>query len=120
MMAGIMCLATSTMKADDKCSDDPMFDLLLPLISIVATGVMFVADETHRQQAQRLYFFTLVLVLICTAITVVGCDGCWLIHTTTLGMMVIAAFLVPNAQPQSVHAVRFAGSTSDPNPESNI
>ncbi|MEM9826071.1 MAG: hypothetical protein AAF958_05755 [Planctomycetota bacterium] len=67
------------------------------MISCLATGAVFVSGPGYRQSAQRFYFLVLLLVMGFTAVTVMGCRECWLIHTTTLGIMVVAAFCVPTA-----------------------
>ena len=46
--------------------------------------------------AERQFFVVLVVITAVTLRTVIACHEIWLIHTTTLGSLIVSALVIPS------------------------
>jgi hypothetical protein len=70
----------------------------LPLIgSISLMLAKFSVGDTARV-AERHFFAILVVITGVTLRTVIICDQTWLLHTTTLGMLIVGALVIPSQE----------------------
>ncbi len=69
--------------------------LLLPLIGSIALLVAKLSIGEAARMAERHFLVALVVITIVTLRTVIACDETWLVHTTTLALMIIGAFVIP-------------------------
>ncbi len=80
---------------------EPMIDavvflssLLVPMLAIWAVAALYTQGaENNCYATEILYFGTLLLVSFVTLRTVATNDCCWLIHTATLGIMIVAGVM---------------------------
>lgn len=94
--------------------------ILIPFAGGVA---LLLAKLTHGEMARKAeknFFAFLVVMTLITIRTVVLCEEVWLIHTTTLAMMIVGALAIPGhdavSQDTSTHRdaafpSHYAGST---------
>jgi lysylphosphatidylglycerol synthetase-like protein (DUF2156 family) len=65
----------------------------------VAAGIALLLAKLTRgemaRKAEKNFFAFLVVMTLITIRTVVKCDEAWLIHTTTLAIMIIGALAIP-------------------------
>ena len=69
--------------------------IILPLIGAIA---LFFAKFSHGEAArwaERQFFTVLVVITLVTLRTVITCDDAWLVHTATLGTMIVGALALP-------------------------
>lgn len=72
--------------------------IILPLLGCIA---LFFAKFRHGEAArwaERQFMGVLVVMSLVTLRTVIECHDVWLIHTTSLGTLVIAALMVPSQE----------------------
>jgi hypothetical protein len=69
--------------------------IMLPFIGCVALMVAKFADGEAAPWAERQFFAVLLVVTLVTLRTVITCDEVWLVHTATLGSMVVGALVIP-------------------------
>lgn len=70
----------------------------LPVIGSIALASSKLTVGVSAQAAQRWFLGVLVAVTLVTCRTVISCDPCWLLHTTTLAMMVVGSMVLPDRQ----------------------
>ena len=70
--------------------------LLLPLIGSIALLAAKLSVGEAARMAERHFMVALVVITAITLRTVILCDEAWLIHTTTLALMIIGALSIPN------------------------
>ena len=70
----------------------PLLGGVLLLMSKLTSG-----DAARR--AERRFLAALVLMTIVTVRTVIRCDEIWLVHTTTLSLLIVGALLIPTQDP---------------------
>ena len=70
--------------------------LLVPLIGGIAllTAKLSVGEAARR--AERNFFAVLIVITAITLRTVITCDEIWLVHTTTLALMIIGSLVIPS------------------------
>jgi hypothetical protein len=69
------------------------------LIPMAAGIALMLAKLTHGEMARKAeknFFAFLVIMTLITLRTVVLCDEVWLIHTTTLAIMIVGALAIPS------------------------
>lgn len=68
--------------------------ILVPLLACWAVASLYsLKSGTSCNITECAFFLSLLLIAGFTVRTVVADDGCWLIHTTSLGAMIIAGVL---------------------------
>ena len=74
------------------------YTFMLPVIAVVATAFLVLAD-TQRSLAETTFMAALVFVIVAATVTVIRCDDCWLVHTSTVGLMVVGGLVAPPSAP---------------------
>jgi hypothetical protein len=73
------------------------------IVPILAVGSLWVArlseDPTLRTIAERCFYTAMILAACVTLRTILADDGCWLLHTGSLCVMVIGAIFPQTVQP---------------------
>ena len=65
--------------------------LLVPVMALWAIAALYMQRaDVECALTQLLYFGTLLLIAVITVRTMANNDGCWLIHTATLGVTIVA------------------------------
>ncbi len=64
---------------------------LVPALALWAIAALYMQrGDVECALTQLLYFGTLLLISFVTLRTITSNDGCWLIHTATLGITIVA------------------------------
>lgn len=69
--------------------------IILPLLASMALILAKFSRGEAARWAERHFFGVLVVFTIVTLRTVITCDEVWLVHTTTLGTLIVAALVIP-------------------------
>lgn len=69
--------------------------IILPLLASLALILAKFSKGEAARWAERHFFGVLVVFTIITLRTVITCDDVWLVHTTTLGTLIVAALVIP-------------------------
>jgi hypothetical protein len=69
--------------------------IILPLLASAALILAKFSQGEAKRWAERHFFGVLVVFTIVTLRTVINCDEVWLVHTTTLGTLIVAALVIP-------------------------
>ncbi|TWT82880.1 hypothetical protein CA13_43430 [Planctomycetes bacterium CA13] len=67
------------------------------ILPIVALSVLFLSKVSYgdlAKWAERQFLTVLAVMTLVTLRTVIRCDDAWLIHTATLGIMIVGALVV--------------------------
>lgn len=80
----------------------------LPLVAMVALLIAKLSTGATARRAERRFLAVLVVMTIVTAHTVFTQNAAWLIHTTTMGLLIVGSLWIPG---QSAY-----DDASDPNP----
>ncbi|TWU02050.1 hypothetical protein [Neorhodopirellula pilleata] len=67
----------------------------LPLIAMVALLLAKLSTGVAARRAERRFLAVLVVLTLVTAHTVMTQNAAWLIHTTTLGLMIVGSLWIP-------------------------
>ena len=67
----------------------------LPVVAMVALLVAKLSTGDAARRAERRFLALLVVMTLVTTHTVMTQNAAWLIHTTTLGLMVIGSLWIP-------------------------
>lgn len=68
--------------------------LAVPLLAMWAITCLYTTRAAHLAWAtQLIYFVVLLAVAGLTVRTMMANDGCWLIHTSTLGVMIVSGVM---------------------------
>ena len=78
-------------------SIDACSGLLVPILTAWAIGCVRITREDGMGVCELIYFATLLLVAVLTVRTVVADDLCWLIHTASLGSLIVAGAMPRSA-----------------------
>ena len=70
--------------------------LLIPAVGAIALLMAKLTRGAMARKCERSFYVFLIVMTAITLRTVVICDKCWLIHTLTLGLMVIGALTIPD------------------------
>jgi hypothetical protein len=82
----------------DRCGT--LFPLTIPIIAVIGLWIARLANnDDMRSHAERLFFVAFVIVAGGTLRTMVADDPCWLIHTTSLGVMIVGAVIPATEAP---------------------
>ncbi len=69
---------------------------LLPFLGLATLFGSKLVSGPWARTAERGFFGVLIAVAIITCRTVVTLDDCWLLHTSTLGVMIVGALSIPD------------------------
>ncbi len=72
--------------------------VLLPLMGSITLMFAKLTSGEAARWAERQFFAALLVITVATIRTVILCDECWLLHTATLGTIIIAALVVPGSE----------------------
>lgn len=80
--------------------------LLVPVMALWAIAALYMQRaDIECTLTQLMYFGTMLLIAVITVRTMANNDGCWLIHTATLGVTIVAgAMRRPPATPANFPA----------------
>ncbi len=68
--------------------------LLVPMLALWAIAALYSqCTGAECQATQFLYFGTLLVVSFVTLRTIANNEGCWLVHTSTLGVLIVAGVM---------------------------
>ena len=83
--------------------------IMMPLIGGLALLLAKASQGEAARWAERQFFAVLLVITVVTLRTVITCHETWIVHTTTLGMLVICSLLIPGAShvPFLSHPQRF-------------
>ena len=70
--------------------------IILPVIGAIALMLAKFSQGDAARWAERQFFGVLVVFTVVTLRTVITCDEIWLVHTTTLGTLIVAALVIPS------------------------
>ncbi|MEM7475162.1 MAG: hypothetical protein AAF483_09240 [Planctomycetota bacterium] len=69
-------------------------DFFVPIAAIWAVASLYTLKSGCRCKITECGFFAaLLLVAICTVRTVLANEACWLVHTATLGLLIVAGVM---------------------------
>lgn len=69
--------------------------MLMPLLGGCSLMLAKVSRGESARWAERSFLAVLVLITGITLRTVIRCDEIWLLHTTTLGIIIVSALTIP-------------------------
>ena len=70
--------------------------LLMPLIGGIALLTAKLSVGEAARTAERNFFAALIVITAITLRTVITCDEIWLVHTTTLALMIVGSLVIPS------------------------
>jgi hypothetical protein len=70
----------------------------LPIVGSVALALSKLTSGSAVRVAEHWFFGVLLAVTLITCRTVIVLDPCWLVHTATLGLMIVGALLLPDRE----------------------
>ena len=70
--------------------------IVLPLLGSTLLLLAKTAHGEAARRAERQFFAVLVVMTLITLRTVIRCDQTWLLHTSTLAMMILGALVIPS------------------------
>jgi hypothetical protein len=79
--------------------------IILPLIGGIALLTAKLSVGNAQRIAERNFFAALIVITAITLRTVITCDEIWLVHTTTLGLMIVGSLVIPSQE--TLHAETF-------------
>lgn len=71
----------------------------LPMIAIVVLMLAKLTTGMAARRAERRFLSVLIVMTLVTAHTVMTQNAAWLIHTTTLSLMVVGSLWIPGQKP---------------------
>lgn len=77
----------------------------LPLIAMAALLLAKLSTGAAARRAERRFLAVLVVMTLVTSHTVMTQNAAWLIHTTTLGLIIVGSLWIPG-QSASDHPLR--------------
>jgi len=72
--------------------------VLLPLIGGCSLMLAKFSSGESARRAERTFLTVLVVISGFTLRTVIRCDEIWLLHTTTLAIIIIGALVIPSQE----------------------
>jgi len=72
--------------------------IVLPLLGLWALLATKLSVGQALRRAEKRFLFALVLISLVTLRTVIRLDDVWLIHTSTLALMILGVFVVPSRE----------------------
>ena len=70
--------------------------ILMPFVGGISLLTAKFGRGDAARWAERQFYVVLVVITIVTLRTVIMCNQVWLIHTTTLGTLIVGALVVPS------------------------
>ena len=70
--------------------------IIMPFIGGLAILFAKLSQGDAARWAERQFFAVLVVITLVTLRTVILCDEVWLIHTSTLGTLIVGALVIPS------------------------
>lgn len=68
------------------------FPWIVPALSLASLWIARLCDDTRvKSSAEQIYFVMMMVVATATLRTMLADEPCWLLHTGSLGMMVVGA-----------------------------
>ena len=68
--------------------------VLIPFLALWAIASLYTArSESESHSTQAVFFGALLFIAVVTIRTVMVDEGCWLLHTSSLGAMIVAGVL---------------------------
>ena len=100
LLAAAVCTAPTQKKEFLLVSDLPQFTeiidaIVMPLIGAIALLLAKLSQGDAARWAERRFFVTLVVITLVTLRTVIVCNEFWLVHTATLGTLIVGALVIP-------------------------
>ena len=78
--------------------------IMMPIIGGLALLIAKVSQGERARWAEKQFFAVLLVITIVTLRTVITCHEIWLVHTTTLGALIICSLLIPSFhEPHEAH-----------------
>ena len=75
--------------------------IMMPIIGGLALLIAKVSQGDRARWAEKQFFAVLVVITLVTLRTVITCHEIWLVHTTTLGALIICSMMIPgHREPQ--------------------
>lgn len=72
--------------------------IMMPIIGGLALLIAKVSHGDRARWAEKQFFAVLLVITIVTLRTVITCHEIWLVHTTTLGALIVCSLLIPSFQ----------------------
>ena len=72
--------------------------IMMPLIGGLALLMAKVSHGDLARWAEKQFFAVLLVITIVTLRTVITCNEIWLVHTTTLGSLIVCSLMIPGHQ----------------------
>ncbi|MGI9474566.1 MAG: hypothetical protein ACR2NZ_23715 [Rubripirellula sp.] len=69
--------------------------IIFPLIGALALTFAKLSHGEAARWAEKQFFAVLLVITVVTLRTVINCHEIWIVHTTTLGGMIIGSLLIP-------------------------
>ncbi len=69
--------------------------IIFPLIGGLALMFAKLSHGEAARWAEKQFFAVLLVITVVTLRTVITCHEIWLVHTSTLGVMIIGSLLIP-------------------------
>ena len=69
--------------------------IVMPLIGAIALLLAKLSQGDAARWAERQFFAALVVITLVTLRTVIVCNEFWLVHTATLGTLIVGALVIP-------------------------
>lgn len=70
---------------------------IVPVLSLLSLWIARLCDDSRvKANAERIFFVMMVVVAMATLRTMLANEPCWLLHTGSLGIMVLGA-VYPNS-----------------------
>ncbi len=75
----------------------------IPAIALIALWIARgFEDQGYRKAAERLFLGALLVVAWGTLRTILSNEGCWIVHTSSMAVMIVGA-VFPSAEPLVVN-----------------
>ena len=72
--------------------------IMMPIIGGLALLIAKLSHGDRARWAEKQFFAVLLVITVVTLRTVITCHEVWLVHTTTLGTLIICSMLIPGYQ----------------------
>ena len=80
----------------------PCFPWIVPAIALSGLWVAkSIEDKRVQRLGERVFFAALMLVAGATLRTMIANDSCWLLHTASMGVMILGA-IFPHAETSNI------------------
>ena len=69
--------------------------IIFPLIGGLALMFAKLSHGEAARWAEKQFFAVLLVITVVTLRTVINCHEIWIVHTTTLGFMIVGSLMIP-------------------------